>query len=118
MIARAQLLLIDAVNAIGDVEHRHAPGKDFVAQERIAFALALLIVELEDRFEDIPIYRQFDFESRIISTLFRIEFASIGFQRRIHFRSNFLQSGPIRFRALEIRLEQIIPHVGSGQVKV
>src|SRR5262249_30327046 len=84
----------------------------------ISLALALFVVQLKNRAEHIPISGKLYFQRSIMFAFFRFQLVSVRLERGIHLRPNLFESGPVRFGPIEVRLQQVITNVRTGEINV
>jgi hypothetical protein len=116
IIRSVQLLLVQRGRAVSQREHVLPARKYFVAQKVIAQLAALHGGPFKNGVENIPILRQFILQRPVMLNFLGLELAAIGLHGAIHLAADLLQAGAVGIGALTFRLQQVIAHIGPGQV--
>ncbi len=116
--ALAQLRFVDGADLVGDPQHRHAARKDFIAQKNIAVAPALAGRPFEDRFQHAPVGIQLLRQHLEWTGLLRGQQRPVLLQRGVHILAGFAQAVAMAFGLAALRLQQVVAHVGAGNVHV
>jgi hypothetical protein len=116
--AGIQLGFVDAGDLIGDMQHRRAPREDFIAQKSVALSAPLGRVPKQDRLEHLPVEDELLGQAVKRAGFLGVQQGLIFLERGIHVAPGLQQAEPVAFRLLAFRLEQVIPHVGAGEVEI
>ena len=114
---RIQLVLIARADLIRQRHHRRAPRIHRIAQKPVSGGAALFGIPLHYRLHRAPIRSQVALQLGVESALGAPRNASIRRHVRRQFAPRALETLPVFRRARRIRLQDIIPHEGSGKVQ-
>ena len=116
--ALIDLRFVDGADLVGDAEHGLAARKDFVAEEDIAGAAALVGGPFEDGFEDFPVGVERLGKDAEGSDFGRPQKAAVFGDGLVHVGAGFAEAVAVAFGLAGFGFEEVVADVGAGDVDV
>jgi len=118
LVAGIQLLFVDVRDSTRDRKHGRAARENLIPEESVPLVAALPAVPFEDRAEDLPIIGEVRRQFGVVLGLAGLELAAERFQCGLHLTVYFFEVCAVCLCATGLGLQQIVPNVGSGKVKL